>query len=79
MGFKKTLFIFAGLAILAACSGPERKAAEAQETAAEAEEAVSEKRLKLIDEYEDCMEEAAGDQAKQSSCEQFLKAADALK
>ncbi len=79
MRFGKTLCIFAGLAILAACSSPARQAAEAQETAAKAQEEVSEKRLKLIAEYEDCMEEAAGDQAKQSKCEQFLKAADALK
>jgi len=57
---------------LAACSSP-------QDDAARAQEKVSNERLKLIDQYRDCMKEAEGDSAKMSACDSYLKAAEALK
>jgi hypothetical protein len=62
-----------------ACSSAERSSARAQEDAAEAQEAVSEKRLELVEQYEDCMKDAEGDPGKQSGCDQYLKAADSLR
>jgi len=73
---------FAGLVLLAAvagCSSPEERAAAAAESASEAEEEVARRRLELVDKYQTCIEEAAGDAMKAEACESYLKAADALK
>ena len=51
----------------------------AQDKAAKSQQAVNEERLELIDNYKKCMKKAEGDQAKEAECEQFLKAAEALK
>lgn len=53
------------------CSSPQDRAYEAQER-------VHEERLKLIDEYKNCVEDADGDKAKTEACEQYLKAAESL-
>ena len=53
--------------------------ASAQDKAAKSQEAVNKERLELIDKYKSCMKKAKGDKDKEAGCEQYLKAADALK
>lgn len=57
---------------LSSCSSPQDRAYEAQEH-------VHEERLRLIDEYRDCVKDAGDDRLKLDTCDQFLKAAEALK
>jgi hypothetical protein len=58
----------------AGCGG----AAKAQKRAYKAEAAVAKERLRLIDDYQDCMRKAGADPLRQDGCETFLKAAEAL-
>jgi len=55
----------------AGCSSPQDRAYEAQEK-------VHEERLELIDDYKACLKEAGDDKLKTESCDQYLKAAEAL-
>jgi len=57
---------------LSACASPQEKAYEAQEN-------VYNERLSLVEEYKDCMDDAGADSAKVEACDNFLKAAEALK
>ncbi len=71
----KSVFVLAlGLTLMffIACSSSQDKAAKAQEE-------VSKERLALVEKYEKCMKKAGEDEAKKEACEQYLKAADALK
>ena len=67
------------IALLAACSTPQDRAAEAQEGAYDAQEKVAKQRLELVDKYQKCVKDAGGDQQKTASCDSYLKAAEALK
>ena len=49
----------------------------AQDKAAKSQEAVNRERLELVDKYQKCIEKA--EKEKEAECEQYLKAADALK
>jgi len=51
----------------------------AQDKAAKSQEAVNRERLELVDKYQKCIEKAENDKEKAAECEQYLKAADALK
>ena len=64
------LTIFA-LALLG-CSSAQEKESEAQEN-------IHKERLELTEKYKECMEDAKGDKAKAETCDQYLKAAEALK
>ena len=55
-----------------ACSSPQDKAYKAQER-------VHKERLKLVDEYKKCIQKAGDDTEKVEACDQYLKAAEALK
>jgi hypothetical protein len=55
-----------------ACASPQDKAYKAQG-------AVHNERLKLVDEYKKCMNKAGTDKAAVEACDQYLKAAEALK
>jgi hypothetical protein len=66
------LMLAVTLAFFTACSSPQDRASKAQED-------VSKQRLELIDKYEKCMKSAGDDDAKKQDCEQYLKAAEALK
>ncbi len=57
---------------LAGCSSPQDRAYEAQEK-------VHEERLQLIDDYKACLKKAGDDKQKTEACDQYLKAAEALK
>ena len=63
--------VFFVMAVLA-CASPKDKAYKSQE-------AVNRERLELIEQYKSCMEKAGQDKEKQAGCDQYLKAADALK
>jgi len=51
----------------------------AQKKAHKSQKAVNKERLELIDKYKECMEKADKDKEKEAECEQYLKAAEALK
>lgn len=67
------------LGLLAACSTPEKDAARAQKRSYEAQEDVAKERLKLVEEYQDCVEDAEGDALRIEACDSYLRAAEALK
>jgi len=79
MNFVRLLGVAAVMALLAACSTPQERAAEAQEGASKAQESVAKRRLELVDQYQACIKEAGGNQQKAAACDSYLKAADALK
>jgi hypothetical protein len=51
----------------------------AEKKAHKSQAAVNEEKLELTDKYQKCMKKAGDDEAKQAQCEQYLKAAEALK
>jgi hypothetical protein len=53
--------------------------ASAQDRAYEAQEKVYKERLRLVDEYQKCVERAGNDKQKVETCDQYLKASEALK
>ena len=55
-----------------ACGGSERRANKAQAN-------VHNERLKLVEDYKKCVKKAGDDNAKIEACDQYLKAAEALK
>ena len=63
---------------LGACSTPQEDAAKAQRDASEAQEEIARERLDLVNKYQTCVKEAAGDKLKVEACDSFLKAAEAL-
>jgi cell division protein FtsL len=71
----KTIYMFL-LAIIVgmslACSSPQDRAYKAQEK-------VHKERLKLVEQYKKCLKEAGEDKVKIEACDQYLKAAEALK
>ena len=75
----QTLVAIVCVGVLAACATPEEKAAKAQQESYEAQEEVARERLELVEKYQDCVEEAAGDAQKAEACETYLRAAEALK
>ena len=79
MNLVKQVSIVAMVALLAACSSPEERAAQAQEGAFKAQENVANRRLQLVDQYQSCVKNAAGNQQKAAACDSLLKAAEALK
>lgn len=82
----KLLPVIVALCALAACSSPEEKAAEAQQEAAEAQKEAAEadtelkqERLKMLEEYKDCVQKAQEDKKDTASCDYLLKAVEATK
>ena len=55
-----------------ACSSPQDKSFKAQER-------IHKERLKLVDEYKKCLKKAGDDKQKVEACDQYLRAAEALK
>ncbi len=64
---------------LVACSNSQKDAARAQERSYEAQEIVARQRLELVDKYQQCVKNAAGDALKIEACDSYLRAAEALK
>jgi hypothetical protein len=67
------------IALLAGCSSPQDKAAQAQQRSYEAQERVAKERLNLVNKYQQCVKDAGDNQQKAAACDSYLKAADALK
>jgi hypothetical protein len=67
------------LAVLAGCSSPQDGVAKAQEQSYEAQEAVARPHLELVDKYQACVDESAGDTQRMEACDSYLRAAEALK
>lgn len=71
----KSIYIFLLASIVGltlACSSPQDKAYTAQEK-------VHKERLKLVEQYQKCLKKAGEDKQKIEACDQYLKAAEALK
>ena len=71
----KSIYIFLLALIVGmtlACASPQDKAYKAQEK-------VHKERLELVEKYQKCMKDAGEDEQKKAACDQYLKAADALK
>ena len=67
------IFLFAlivGLTL--GCASPQDKAYKAQEN-------VHNERLELVEKYQQCLKDAGDDKLKAEACNQYLKAAEALK
>lgn len=82
----KRLTVVLAFFALAACSSPEEKAAEAQEEAAEAQKEayeadteIKQERLKMLQEYKDCVQKAQEDKKDTASCDYLMKAVEATK
>ena len=71
--------IFLIIGMLTACSTPEEKAHKAQAKSHNAQEKIHNERLKLVDDYKKCLEKAGDDKTKVEACDQYLRAAEALK
>lgn len=72
MKFMRILLVVIVAVAIFACSSSQDRAYKAQQK-------VSEQRLELIDEYQKCVKKAKGNKEKENACEQYLKAAEALK
>ena len=68
------------LVAVSACSSqtPEERAARAKESSFKAQESIARERLKLVDQYRDCVIAAEEDLMKIEACDTYLKAAEAL-
>ena len=69
--------VFMGL--LTSCSTPAEDAARAQKRSYEAQEDVARQRLDLVEKYQACVNDAAGDALKVEACDSYLRSAEALK
>lgn len=65
--------------VLLGCSTPEERAAKSQERAYTAQEELVKERLRLVEQYQTCVVDAAGDELKIEACDSYLKSAEALK
>lgn len=75
----KVFAFLVSLAVLAGCSSPQDGVAKAQEQSYEAQEAVARPHLELVDKYQACVDESAGDTQRMEACDSYLRAAEALK
>ena len=67
------IFLFASiLGLTLGCASPQDRAYEAQGN-------VHKERLKLVEKYQKCLKDAGDDKTKAEACDQYLKAAEALK
>lgn len=71
------LLFFVAIFLLS-CGSPERQALRAQADVSNAQVDVSNERLKLIEEYKECVADAGADSVKADACDSYLKAAKAL-
>lgn len=78
MRILRTIAAVALVGLVAACATPEERAANAKQKSYEAQEDVAKRRLELVDQYQDCIEEAGGDKGKIEACDTYLRAAEAL-
>jgi len=58
--------------LIAGCSSPQKRTQQA-------ESRTSEERLRLVEQYKDCVNKAGEDKQKVEACDSHLKAAEALK
>ncbi len=79
MRFVMSIACLGLVGLMSGCGSSARQADRAQERAYEAQERITEQRLELVEKYQDCVEDADGNQTKVTACESYLKAADALK
>ncbi len=78
---KRVIILVVGLMLLStfACGSAERRAQRAERDAHKAQASVHKERLKLVDDYKKCLQDAGEDNAKVEACDKYLRAAEALK
>ncbi len=64
--------VFVGL--LAGCSNPGKEAARAQKRSFDAQEDIVRQRLALVENYQTCIKEAAGNALQVEACDSYLRA-----
>ena len=69
------IIVMTTLLIISCGSSAER----AQKRSYEADENVAKERLRLVDEYKKCVEDAKDNETKIEACDSYLKAAEALR
>ncbi len=67
------------LGLIVSCSSPEERAAKSQQRAYEAQEDLVKERLRLVEQYRECVTASSGDDLKLKACDSYLKSAEALK
>ena len=67
------------LGALTACSSPEERAAKAQERSYKAQEDLVKQRLAFVEQYQECVANAGGDELRIEACDSYLRSAEALK
>ena len=67
------------MVLLALLMGLTFACASSQDRAYKAQERIHKERLKLVDEYKKCLKKAGNDKEKIEACDQYLRAAEALK
>lgn len=68
---KPLALLISSCVLLAACSSPKEKAAEAQAE-------YTEEKTKTLQEYKECAKDAEGDEKKLAACDGLLKAVEAV-
>ena len=63
---------------LVGCGSPQKKAARSQKKVADAELTIKKERLKMIDEYKQCIADADDDAMAAENCDRILRAIEAL-
>jgi hypothetical protein len=78
MSVLKNLFLAVIIsAMLAACSSAERRASRSQVSVNKSQTELNERKMKIVDEYEKCVEKSSGEE-ELAKCEAKLKGAEGL-
>jgi len=72
MKFMRILLVVIVAGMMSACASTEQQAQKSQTE-------LNKQKIKLSEEYQNCMKKAEGDKEKEAGCEKYLKAAEALK
>jgi len=72
MKLMRILMVVIVAGMMLACGSAEKKANQSQAE-------INKERVRLTNEYQKCMKKAEGDKDKEAQCEQYIKAAEALK
>jgi len=78
MKLYKLLLIVTAAGMIAACASPEDKAYTAKAKSSNYQSKIAQERLKLVDDYRQCVKKAGEDKPKIEACDSYLKAAEAL-
>ena len=78
MKLRNALVVVFVAIMLVSCGSAERSAHRAKTRSANAQTKIAQERLKLVDQYKKCVEDAGEDVNRIEACDSFLKAAESL-